>query len=146
MRRQAHLTNGIEGSLVMQKLDNNHKAIGVLVKAGLWEKDFSLLSYGKINYNEIYRIAEEQSPFYSQSDRWSHKANKILLFILETGSFGHDKDYSYYEKYPYVLFNMISFWRHIKDTFNYFSIFPLDSLKVLWSRIIIGVKYFVNWK
>ena len=32
-----------------------------LVRAGLWEKDVRLASYGEIDFNEIYRIAEEQS-------------------------------------------------------------------------------------
>ena len=32
-----------------------------LVRAGLWEKDVRLLLYGNINYNEVLRLAEEQS-------------------------------------------------------------------------------------
>ena len=32
-----------------------------LVKAGLWEQDVQLASYGKIDFNEVYRLAEEQS-------------------------------------------------------------------------------------
>ena len=42
-------------------LDNNHEAFFALVRAGLWEKEIQLLPYEQINYNEINRLAEEQS-------------------------------------------------------------------------------------
>lgn len=41
--------------------DNNQQAFFALVRAGLWEKDVQLLPYGDIDFNEIYRLAEEQS-------------------------------------------------------------------------------------
>ena len=43
------------------KLDNNHLAFYALVKAGLWEQDVLLSQYGQIDFNEIYRLAEEQT-------------------------------------------------------------------------------------
>lgn len=43
------------------KLDNNHQAFFALVKAGLWEQDVLLSQLGQIDFNEIYRLAEEQS-------------------------------------------------------------------------------------
>ena len=42
-------------------IDNNTLAFFSLVKAGLWERDVRLLPYGKLDFNVIYRIAEEQS-------------------------------------------------------------------------------------
>lgn len=45
----------------MQSLDNNTKAFHELVKAGLWEKEVRLLPFGKVNYEVIMRLAEEQS-------------------------------------------------------------------------------------
>lgn len=80
----------------------------------------------------------EAIPIYSESRRWSRKAQKIMTFILETGNFGHNRDYSYYEKYPYLVFKAISFGRHIKDFGRYFVIFPLDAIKVTWNRVIHG--------
>ena len=41
--------------------DNNIKAFLELVRAGLWEKEVSLSSYGKIDFDEIYRLAQEQA-------------------------------------------------------------------------------------
>ena len=42
-------------------MDNNLQAFLALVRSGLWEQDIQLLPYGAINYNEVYRLAEEQS-------------------------------------------------------------------------------------
>lgn len=41
--------------------DNNQQAFYALVRAGLWESDTQLSSFGKINYSEILCLAEEQS-------------------------------------------------------------------------------------
>ena len=41
--------------------DNNIKAFLALVEAGLWEKDVRLSQLKDIDYNEIYRLAEEQT-------------------------------------------------------------------------------------
>ena len=41
--------------------NTNTDAFFNLVRAGLWEQDVQLASYGKIDFNEVYRLAEEQS-------------------------------------------------------------------------------------
>lgn len=43
------------------KIKNNTRAFLSLVKAGLWESEVHLLPYGDINFNEIFRLSEEQS-------------------------------------------------------------------------------------
>jgi len=40
---------------------NNINAFFELVRAGLWEKDARLSQFGNIDFNEVYRLAEEQS-------------------------------------------------------------------------------------
>lgn len=40
---------------------NNTNAFLALVRAGLWEKEARLLEFNKIDFNVIYRLAEEQS-------------------------------------------------------------------------------------
>ena len=77
-------------------------------------------------------------PLYSDKKKWSRKANKIMTFIFITGNFGHNRDYSYYEKYSYLTYKVISLWRHTKDGLKYFAIFPVDSIKVWWSMIKTG--------
>lgn len=45
----------------MQLLDNNTKAFLELVRAGLWEHEARLMPYGEVDYEEVMRLAEEQS-------------------------------------------------------------------------------------
>ena len=45
----------------MESFNNSQKAFFELVKAGLWEKDIQLSQYNKIDFNEVYRLASEQS-------------------------------------------------------------------------------------
>lgn len=45
----------------MQSLDNNTQAFLALVRAGLWEQDVRLLPYQDIEWQEVYRLATEQS-------------------------------------------------------------------------------------
>ncbi len=84
----------------------------------------------------------EAMPFFNDDDKHNanllKKAKRINKFILQVGNMGHNRDYSYYTKYPYVIFKTISLWRHIKDSWTYFSIFPLDSIKVTWSMLLVG--------
>lgn len=41
--------------------DKNKEAFLALVRAGLWEKEVKLVSYGPLDFKEIYRLAQEQS-------------------------------------------------------------------------------------
>ena len=43
------------------KKNNTIGAFFALLRAGLWEKDVCLVEYGKIDFGEIYHLAEEQS-------------------------------------------------------------------------------------
>lgn len=45
----------------MQSSDNNTKAFLELLKAGLWEKEVQILPCGKVDYEVISRLADEQS-------------------------------------------------------------------------------------
>ena len=45
----------------MQSLNNNTQAFLALVRAGLWGKDAFLSQYERIDYNEVFRLAEEQT-------------------------------------------------------------------------------------
>ena len=43
------------------KKDNTINAFFALLRAGLWEKDVCLTGFGKIDYDRILLLAEEQS-------------------------------------------------------------------------------------
>lgn len=84
-------------------------------------------------------MQQEAMPFYSDMYKWKNKANKAINYILEVGNFGHNKDYSYYNKYPGLVVKAISFLRHCKEWCRYFTIFPLDSIKISWRTTKVGV-------
>ena len=85
-------------------------------------------------------------PFYDESGRWERKADKIMDFVLETGNFGHNRDYSYQNKYPYFICKIISLGLHIMDFFKYYTIFPIDSIKVMTRRLTVGFKVVMKGK
>lgn len=121
--------DSIDRNLLLQRLQR--------MKVMTEWKTFSALAVDYIG------MSEEALPFYRPSLYWSRKANLVVSFVLETGSFGHNRDYSYQQKYPFLIYKTISLWRHIKDTFKYFMIFPIDSVKVLKNRLVLGVKMVV---
>lgn len=83
-------------------------------------------------------------PFYEKSKRWQRQSEKVLSFIVETGNFGHNRDYSYQKKNSFIVYKTISLWKHIKDYFKHSLIFPVDSLKVMTKRICYGVKMVIK--
>ena len=78
-------------------------------------------------------------PLYSMSKCWSNKAWRINSFIIKTGNFGHNLDFSCYNNHSYLMRKVISFCRHTSDCMVYFSIFPLDAIKIWAKQIFRGV-------
>lgn len=68
------------------------------------------------------------------------KADRICSFIMEVGNFGHNRDTSYYSRYPFVVRKAISAWRRTKDLFRHIMIFPLDSLRFFLNIMFNGVR------
>lgn len=89
-------------------------------------------------------MPEEAMPLYSPEKKWLHKSQLILQYVLETGNFGHNKDNSYQNRFPYVVRKAISFWRVLKDTLKLIRIFPLDALKSWWVFVCDSVKLLVK--
>lgn len=79
-------------------------------------------------------------PFLSDSDNLIKKVDKISDFILEVGNFGHNRDTSYYGKYPFLVRKAISFTRRLKDLIRHARIFPLDSLRFFFGMTISSFK------
>ena len=72
--------------------------------------------------------------------RLEKKAERIMEFILEVGNFGHNRDMSYYGRYPYVTRKAISAWWRVKDLCCHARIFPLDSLRFSAAIMFNGVR------
>ena len=83
----------------------------------------------------------EAMPFLNMDEcaNLEKKADRICRFIIKVGNFGHNRDTSYYGKYPFVVRKAISAWRRTKDIFHHIMIFPLDSLRffpyILWNGL-----------
>lgn len=76
-------------------------------------------------------------PLYSADEKWKKKANKICSFILEVGNMGHNRDMSYFDKYPYVIRKACSMGRRYGNLMRHARIFPLDSLR-FFPRIVLN--------
>ena len=123
-------------SLNQQLLESRIRKAGIKTE---W-KTFAALSV------DYLAMPAGAMPFYSSDSRWSNKAEKVMRFVLETGNFGHNRDYSYRDKYPYVVYKAISAWKHIADFGRYYVIFPLDAVKVTWNRMCLGISVALRGK
>lgn len=80
----------------------------------------------------------EAMPLYDGN--YLNKAERIKSFIIATGNFGQNRDYSYYHNQTLVKRKLISLFRHTSDTLERLMIFPLDSILV-WNRMFFeGIK------
>jgi hypothetical protein len=79
-------------------------------------------------------------PMYDAAPKWKRKAKRIKDFIMMSGNFGHNRDQSYYQKYPYLVRKCISFGRRVGDLFSHARIFPLDSLRFFPSMLFNGLR------
>ena len=85
-------------------------------------------------------MPESSMPLYSASKKWTQKAYKILLFILETGSFGHNRENDYIVASPLLIRKAVSLMRHTKDCVIHFAVFPKDAVRVWWSIFKNGIQ------
>lgn len=89
---------------------------------------------------EYLGMPVDAMPLYDSREKWSRKASRILDFILSVGNFGHNRDMSYYIKYPYVVRKAVSFGRRVGDVVRHTRIFPLDSLRFLPRILFVGLR------
>lgn len=78
-------------------------------------------------------------PLYDGSNKWQKKADKLLAFVLETGNFGHKRDMSYRNEESAISRKWKTFYHITSDSFRQFAIFPMDSIRVWWRMMRIGM-------
>ena len=76
----------------------------------------------------------------SRKAKCENKADKIMDFILMSGNFGHNRDMSYYSKYPYLIRKFYSMKMRVGDLINHARIFPLDSIRFSFWIMLNGLK------
>lgn len=89
---------------------------------------------------EYLGMPSETMPMYSPDKKWKRKADKICAFIMEVGNMGHNRDMSYFEKYPYLIRKVCSMGRRCNDVIRHVRIFPLDSLRFFPYIMYNGIK------
>lgn len=86
-------------------------------------------------------MPEALMPMYDRNGRWSKKARGILEHIFETGNFGHNRDNSYFRRYPFVVRKFISLHRHTRDiVLRHLALFPLDSIRLFFRMLTSGLR------
>ena len=85
-------------------------------------------------------------PLYSADMKWKRKADMICSFILVVGNMGHNRDMSYFEKYPYLIRKVCSMGRRCGDLIRHARIFPMDSFSFFPYMILNGVREAVRKK
>lgn len=121
---------------------DRRKLKNLLIRMGLmteWKAFGSLVV-------EFMGMPMEAMPFYSSTNNNHRKAKSILSFMLETGNMGHNRDVTYFSKYPILVTKIISLWRHTKDALKLFLIFPKDAIRVWFLVVIRGVDVVLNKK
>ena len=88
---------------------------------------------------EYLGMPSEAMPLYDGSNMWKKKADRLLAFILATGNFGHNRDMSYRNEESAVSRKWKTFYHITLDTFKQFAIFPIDSIRVWWRMMGIGL-------
>lgn len=86
-------------------------------------------------------MPEDLMPMYDSGSRWSGNARSILEHIFETGNFGHNRDNSYFHRYPFVVRKFISLHRHTRDiVLRHLVLFPLDSIRLFFRMLTSGLR------
>ncbi len=70
--------------------------------------------------------------------RLKRKADRVLKLVLESGNFGRNRDFSYKQKYPFVIRYAMSFWLYTKLAMQRFAISPRNAILAWWSTVKIG--------
>lgn len=85
-------------------------------------------------------LPEASMPFYEvPSKKDLRRTEFIKEYILETGNFGHNRDYSYYAKYPFIIRKLISLWRKGGDIIHHYLIFPANSFRYFFRFLSVGL-------
>lgn len=62
--------------------------------------------------------------------KWSRKAERIKAFVFSVGNLGHNRDMSYYGKYPFLVRKCISMEQRVGDLLNHARTMYKDQLSL----------------
>lgn len=118
-------------SIDLTLLESRIKEMGMMTE---W-KSFAALAVDYLGMPKSFM------PMYDKRSRWSKNARGILKHIFETGNFGHNRDNSYFHRYPFVVRKFISLHRHTRDiVLRHLVLFPMDSIRLFFSMLTTGLR------
>ena len=92
---------------------------------------------------EYLGMPVEAMPLINDNDnaneKLKRKAERICEFVMEVGNFGHNRDKSYFSKYPFLIRKTISMGRRVGDLFRHARIFPKNTLRFLPTTLFAGL-------
>ena len=74
----------------------------------------------------------EAMPVYSAEKKWKRKAERIMVFVLESGNFGHSR--------VRKAGKLNSLCRKLKDFSRHAVVFPVDSVKFFCHFVVDGIR------
>ena len=91
-------------------------------------------------------MPEAAMPLYKTSQSLHRKSERILLFVFEMGNMGHNKDYfsPSHKQHPLVIKKVLDISTSIHKKAQFFSLFPLDSLKLSTQVLSAYLKRFAE--
>lgn len=106
-----------------------------LRKAGLMNE---WMAFGALAVDYL-GMPKEAMPFYVSGKKWEHKARRIFEFVMMSGNFGHNRDFSY-RRYFFIKRKICSLYQRVGDLIRHARIFPLDSLKFFPKIVLDGLR------
>lgn len=97
-------------------------------------------AFAYLAVNEL-GMPSDAMPIYSDELCWKKKAESVLVIIMESGNFGQNKDWSYYDKHHRMVSKAISLWKHTEDSYKLFKIFPGHAVLSWWRMVTHGIKW-----
>ena len=86
----------------------------------------------------------EAMPMYNENDnedeKLKQKAEKVLMRVIKSGNFGHNKDLTYRTKYRGVKYKIVATWRRFTDFASLVPVFPMDAPSFFFTYVFNKVK------
>ena len=89
---------------------------------------------------EYLGMSEDSVPFYERTVSMHKKARRICSLILETGSFGQNKDYSYRKTSSKIMSRFVTFYTRLYEFAKISMIFPVNAPKFFVNYVLGRIK------
>ena len=121
--------------LWIYRTEINHKLLESRLKEMHLMSEWKSFGYLAV---KILGLPIEAMPLYETLPKWKRKAEKVLSFIIETGSFGHKRNTANRKNVSFVQRKAQSLWRHTCDNIRQIEVFPVDAIRVWWRMMATG--------